>query len=113
MTVRGSTSIDRPLTVKDKDWCPREELNAIEIRQLIKIYSENKPKIMITHDCPTNVLNSFFNCKFATKTNQLFQLLHEIHKPDLWIFGHYNQSKNKTINNTKFIALNELDIILI
>jgi hypothetical protein len=34
-----------------------------------------------------------------------------IHKPDLWIFGHWHCDADEVIDGTRFICLNELSYV--
>lgn len=35
----------------------------------------------------------------------------EIHRPKVWVFGHYHIDKDFELNGTRFICLNELSTI--
>jgi Icc-related predicted phosphoesterase len=77
-------------------------------------YMMTKPKIMITHECPEAVAAILSNeMKFAdgSRTRQAFNSMWENWKPKLWIFGHWHQSFDKVILDTRFICLNELEFV--
>lgn len=113
MTVRGAHSKDKALRFENIDWWPNEELNYEQMQDVIDLYIANKPKIMITHDCPYEVRQSLFGINDKSITTNGLQAMFEAHQPELWIFGHHHSSKNEIINGTKFICLSELETITI
>lgn len=44
-------------------------------------------------------------------TVQAFDNMFEMHKPKLWIFGHWHHTLYKKISDTMFVCLGELDYI--
>ena len=100
MTVRGAYSVDKAYRTENVDWWANEELNYEEMQRAIDSYISNKPKIMITHDCPHEARQSLFG-------------ITENHQPELWVFGHHHKSKNEVINGTRFICLAELETMAI
>lgn len=113
MTVRGAYSIDKHLRTENLDWWANEELNYEEMQNAIDFYNLNKPKIMITHDCPQSIKESLFNIKDKSITSNGLQIMFESHQPDIWVFGHNHTSKNEVINGVRFICLKELETIII
>lgn len=94
-------------------WWKDEECSVREFNRMIEAYEENHPTIMFTHDCPTmaaNALDSHHSWdNFKTRT--AFDSMWEIHKPEMWIFGHHHMSKAMDIQGTRFICLDELAYI--
>lgn len=113
MTVRGAYSIDKAYRTENLDWWANEELNYEEMQQAIDFYNFNKPKIMITHDCPDYARRYLFGIRDKSITSNGLQVMFEIHQPDIWIFGHHHKSKNKVINGTRFICLAELETMVL
>lgn len=111
MTVRGAYSIDKEYRTEDVSWWKNEELNYQEFQEAIDFYSDKKPKIMITHECPQEIRRFLFNIEEKSITSNGLQSMFEIYQPDLWIFGHHHKKKCELINGTKFICLGELDTI--
>lgn len=109
MTVRGAYSIDRVYRTENVDWWANEELNYEEMQEAVDAYVLNKPRIMITHDCPQEVRQYMFYIHQKSLTTNGLQVMFEQHQPDLWLFGHHHKSKNEVINGTHFICLNELE----
>jgi predicted phosphodiesterase len=113
MTVRGAYSIDKAYRTENKDWWINEELNYEEMQNAIDFYSLNKPKIMITHDCPDYARRYLFGTRDKSITSNGLQQMFESHQPDIWVFGHHHRSKNETINGTRFICLAELQTMVL
>lgn len=120
MFVGGAWSIDRGNRVEGLDWWPDEELSYEELSKMIDIYELVKPRVMITHDCPSSVSYQLFvamgksmfgGVSFKTRTAEAFESMFSIHKPDLWVFGHWHNDVDAYIKNTRFICLDELSHI--
>lgn len=109
MTVRGAYSVDKAYRTENVDWWANEELNYEEMQRAIDSYIFNKPKIMITHDCPHEAREKLFGINEKSITTNGLQAMFENHQPELWVFGHHHKSKNEVINGTRFICLAELE----
>jgi hypothetical protein len=55
MFIGGGFSIDKPCLIEDFSWWPGEELSIAELKKLVALYARQKPRIMVTHDCPREV----------------------------------------------------------
>jgi predicted phosphodiesterase len=122
--VRGAPSIDALGRVKhfiltgQKSWWDQEEISKSLWDDIKAEYSAAKPKAMITHDCPREIVHMLSSPGFLQtlgwfayqefRTQRLLQELYEIHQPDIWFFGHYHKNFQKKYGNTKFVCLNEL-----
>jgi len=113
MTLRGALSIDKTNLTENIDWFENEELNYGEMQEAIDAYIQNKPRIMITHDCPVEIRKTLFNISDKTMTSNGLQAMFEEHQPEIWIFGHHHKSMDVVINKTRFICLDELETIII
>ena len=113
MTVRGALSIDKYKRIEGVDWWSNEELNYNEMQQAIDTFIYNKPKVMITHDCPLMVQSALFGITDKSITNNGLQAMFEEHQPDIWIFGHHHKSRTESIEGTKFICLAELETYIL
>lgn len=120
MYIGGAWSIDQDYRTEGVDWWRDEELSIAELDALIEVYEDVKPRVMITHDCPTSVAWEMFLSKglgignnelIKTRTGEALQAMFEIHQPEMHIFGHWHNTKEMTINGTRFICLGELDFI--
>lgn len=94
-------------------WWENEEIAEKEFEKILKLYETAKPKIVISHDCPSEIRNSIIGGgpPFRNRTSDgLLSTMFKVHSPELWIFGHYHESFDSTINGTRFVCLKELEI---
>lgn len=116
MYIGGAWSIDYQWRTRGYDLWDDEELSSQEFYDLLQVYDYVRPRVMVTHDCPLSVSEqlfintgkSFSGRQFKTRTGSAFESMFEIHKPKLWIFGHWHCDVDRVINGTRFICLNEL-----
>lgn len=116
MFIGGAWSIDYQRRTKGYDLWDDEELSYPALEHLISVYDTVRPRVMVTHDCPLSVSNklfiergkSFSGVQYKTRTGSAFETMFEIHKPELWIFGHWHCDTDEVIDGTRFICLNEL-----
>lgn len=108
-TIRGAKSIDKYLREDGKDWFPNEELTYRESLEAFDAYCKSKPRIVISHDCPSSIAEEFFGITEKTGTRQTLQAMFEEHQPNWWFFGHHHKSRDEVIGGTRFICLNELE----
>lgn len=117
MFIGGATSIDRAMRVINRSWWPDEELSPEALNLLVAVYRISKPRVMVTHECPNwvaeamgyNTFKYTFKYDDPSATRQAFQSMSEFHQPDIWIFGHWHRSFDKTLNGTRYICLAELE----
>lgn len=117
MYVGGALSVDRNLRREGYNYWEDEELSHEDFINYLYSYSTNKPNIMVTHDCPEQVvqhwLQAFNKVKYndPSYTRYAFDYYITVHKPKYWIFGHWHQAFMKELNGTIFICLGELNYI--
>jgi hypothetical protein len=123
MFVGGALSIDRPLRTEDYNWWHDEELSIADLRCMLSLYVEHKPRIMVTHDCPEEVAGILLSRvpvlgaskrDFPSRTRYAMQEMWSAHAPELWIFGHYHWGFDRILHGgrnagTRFICLAELE----
>ena len=123
MFVGGAISIDKDQRTEGYDWWPDEELSDPELKKLIAVYIERKPRIMVTHDCPEEVASIILTrfpilgtakLDLPSRTRLAFQEMWSAHPPELWIFGHYHVNFDHILSGgretrTQFICLAELE----
>ena len=126
--IRGAFSIDVKQRLKHeqiygvKSWWEQEQLNINIMASALKQYELVKPKIMVTHTCPTKVARLIGNPgalkafgfdpdTFGTNTQHLLQECFKYHQPDVWVYGHFHQNRTDIVNGTKFICLDELSFL--
>ncbi len=112
--VGGALSIDKHLRTEGQDWWPNEELSYAEFLKLAETYEATKPSVVVTHECPETVMTHVLSVKNKYKydipsiTRQFFDNLLYIHKPDLWIHGHWHFDHHTIFDGVEFIGLGEL-----
>jgi len=131
--VGGALSIDLVYRVADwvnnnrnpasRSWWANEQLSYQEMRDCEKKWKNKKPQIVFSHTCPSFIIKDYFNgnkganimdaygwgSDYNDMTSQFLDHLWSIHKPDLWVFGHFHKSWNQTIQGTEFRCLAELE----
>ena len=109
--VRGALSIDKHLRTEGKNWWRREQLTIAEGEAAIDLYIQEKPEIVLTHDCPFSivplVLTNDYK-KIPSLTNQLLQTMYELHQPKQWFFGHHHNNRFVETGHTIFRCVDEL-----
>lgn len=120
MFVGGAWSIDQGNRILGVSWWPDEELSDREFDVIVEKYLDEKPDIMITHDCPYDVAFTFFSrIRYIqrTRTSGWFEYMFEMHQPKAWFFGHWHEKHDKTIlkngNETRFICLDINETLII
>jgi hypothetical protein len=113
--IRGAYSIDKHGRKENIDWFRNEELTYTQCNNAFDLYCKIKPKIVISHDCPTFLRELLFDIPFneRTMTSELLDQMFDFNIPEKWYFGHHHQSITKIIKNCEFHCLNELETILI
>lgn len=111
MFVGGAYSIDKDYRREGYDWWPDEELSHQDMLRVLDIYTNVKPRIMVTHDGPECMLDFYLShhWRISTRTGQFFDRLFEIHQPEIWIHGHHHISFDREVKGTRFIVLAELE----
>jgi len=112
---------------RTKTWWANEQLSFQEMRDCEKKWKNKKPAVVFTHTCPSFIIKDYFNGNkgsnimdaygwgfdYNDMTSQFLDHLWSIHKPDLWIFGHFHKSWNQTIQGTEFRCLAELESFIL
>lgn len=122
--IRGEWSIDirqrvdTMLKGSQKCWWYEEELSPQDMEEALQEYKETKPDVVMSHGCPTSISELVGNPgvwkyfgweeKCVTNTQHLLEHMFNFHQPKLWLFGHYHRNWSTTVNNTKFMCVDEL-----
>lgn len=112
----GAYSIDQHQRIPGRDWWHDEELTIDEFYQMMDRYEDLKPSIVATHDCPSSIAdrimkNALHSHEKHSRTRQALDSMLYIHRPDVWIFGHWHVQRDIVIDGTRFICLPELGIL--
>lgn len=120
MFIGGGVSIDKMYRKEGYSWWADEEPSQEDLEKMILEYACNKPHTMVTHDCPESIALSIVNglllpayrkekLDFPSRCRSAFERMLAIHKPKLWIFGHWHKSIDSIIEGTRFVCLAELE----
>lgn len=122
----GAFSIDYMWRVPGKTWWNDEELSYTELESAISLYKAVRPEIMITHECPADIIpvllaglgGDYHAAKAScqeSRTSLALQAMLDEWQPRYWFFGHHHVSKDimLPVRNwpTYFQCLNELDAV--
>ena len=125
MFLGGAWSIDNPdappgwyKRTAGVDWWEGEECSAAELDTFLDVYATVKPRVMITHDCPTDASHEMFfrtglvkGLEYPNRTASALQRMWSLHQPEYWFFGHWHHTKHIKLGNTHFQCIGELDYI--
>ena len=111
MFIGGAYSIDKEWRTEGYDWWADEELSYDQLNCAIDLYEKTKPRVMITHECPESISAALFprRLNIGSSTRNAFDQMFALHKPELWIFGHWHMSRDEMIDGCRFICLAELE----
>lgn len=117
MYIGGALSIDRDWRTTGLDWWPDEELSYGDFYNLMDVYEKEKPEIVITHAIGTLIAHRTLSSVGRTfygipsVTENAFEEMRHIHKPKMWIFGHYHTPFDQVVDGTRFICIPPLEVI--
>jgi hypothetical protein len=104
--VSGAWSIDRAYRKEGLDWWPDEELNMKQMYDALEMYTQVKPDIVMTHECPTSISQVIHLDSITNRTGQLMDAMLREHQPQQWFFAHHHTSWHKKVGKTDFRCLN-------
>ena len=112
MFVGGAFSVDWHVRTQGLDWWADEECSIAEFNAIVDRYAAVQPRIMVTHDAPADAIRALFPgdpvFQPMSRTMQALNAMLELHRPDLWIFGHWHRSAGGVVDGTRFQCLGEL-----
>jgi len=115
MYMGGAWSIDYAYRTLGVNIWADEELSIEDLNLMIDVYERVKPEIMVTHDCPLSFSRDHIIAgrgpSFTTRTPSALDTMLEIHKPKVWVFGHWHKNLKKEVDETVFVCLDELNYI--
>ena len=102
---------------KKQVWWEDEEIAESEFPKILELFEKEKPRIVAAHDAPEFVKafivdgNIEDKRRFINRTSDgLMPELIKIHKPEIWIFGHYHTSVDCIIDDVRYVGLDELEV---
>jgi hypothetical protein len=124
--IAGGFSIDRKDRIPGVTWWEDEELSYTELQRVIEMFADSKPRIVVSHECPTVIKGIVLanagpigyatldnpkcenpKAKICSRTEAALQAMYEKWQPEQWIFGHYHCRLDHTIGKTRFIGLGD------
>jgi hypothetical protein len=112
MYIGGAWSIDHAWRMEGVDWWRDEEVSMSRFQEIIDLAIRAKPRVMVTHDCPTRIVPElFYQEPINTLTQNALERIREEIEPEYWVFGHWHKNVMQSIGGTTFICLAELSYI--
>lgn len=110
--VSGGYSADYMNRHLGVDLWEDEELPADVLLEVVALYADSKPRIVVSHECPTvvkgAVVGNIGKIEKASRTELALEAMHRTHQPELWIFGHHHAHVDTEAGGTRFVGLDEL-----
>lgn len=115
--IGGAKSIDAHYRTEGYNWWVNEELSYKEFLIVCDVYEKLKPSIIVAHEMPESL--TYIVCSKCNKTKyddssitrQFLDNMLEIHKPDLFIHGHWHVNHHTIHKGVEYIGLGELEHI--
>ena len=110
--IRGAYSIDQAMRTEGVSWWRNEQLTYAEMLEALDAYTEAKPDVVVTHDCPDFLYPEMgYLPEKLDKTPQFLTNVWEAHQPKQWFYGHHHRSSTRRFGRTEFICLDELEYL--
>lgn len=112
--VGGAYSIDKHYRTEGIDWWPDEELSYKELCDVLDTYEKVRPQVVVSHEAPDCMVNKlcsaggFRKLDIPSSTRKMFDNMLDIHRPELWVHGHWHVDYHVIAAGTEFIGLGEL-----
>ena len=107
--IRGAMSTDKTFRTEGETWWAYEELTDRHFEDALRLYSEFRPDVVISHDCPRQIRDHWFKFPFTeSRTTQVLTMMFNEHHPRHWAFGHHHHPRDEIFNSTHFICAGEL-----
>lgn len=109
--IRGALSVDKQWRIPGVSWWKQEQLSFKQMEECFKLYTQIKPNIVISHDCPKECLPYLHKelLGLNSATQQLLSACFNSHNPARWFFAHHHKNWQGRINNTNFRCLGEFE----
>jgi hypothetical protein len=111
----GAESTDRHLRTEGISWWRGEQMSFEQLYAVADAYDQAKAnvKVVVSHDAPEPVCHYLlgFQDMQPSRTKQALSGLLHMHRPKLWVFGHYHREFDETIDGTRFVCLPELEYL--
>lgn len=122
--LAGARSVDRFRRTENIDWWADEELSYGDLQRALDLYAEEKPRVVVSHDAPFSLqyeikiaavakhpgVAMYGEPKPYATTVAMDQML-EIHRPELWLFGHWHVPWMKEVDGTLFRCVDCFELV--
>ena len=111
--VRGAETpwFDRGRRMMGVDLFENEQLTYAELTKAFELYVQEKPEIVISHDCPSFLRYAEFDIRNTTTTSETLDAMFDAHKPKYWFFGHFHKPIQVNYSGCQFRCLGELESV--
>lgn len=106
--VGGASSVDKNLRTNGVDWWEDEEIPYSQWADILTDYERTKPSAVVSHDCPS-VVAPYRD--MSSLTVHGLDAMWEMHKPDLWVFGHHHHNVDIILGGCRFVCIASNDFI--
>ena len=105
----GGFSVDQHSRTEGVDWWRTEEMTISELNKHLDLYIQRRPRVVVSHECPSSVVQKVISDRSwysgDSRTAQALGAMYDFHQPELWVFGHWHQSVDVKIGNTRFVCV--------
>jgi hypothetical protein len=127
--VRGARSGDKQELVRRgrelgrKLWFEEEELSEAQLAEALDAFVECRPRIVLSHASPSRItkfVHEYIRLRDPyqlarnsepSPTTEMFERMLEIHRPELWCFGHHHHDWHYREEGTDFRCVGELSYL--
>jgi hypothetical protein len=106
MFIGGAWSSDQYRRTEGKNWWRDEECSYADFQKFLDLYEAEKPDLMVTHDCPSDFAKLYLlgahKPPYPSVTGNALMVMHNIHQPKNWVFGHWHSDICQEHNGTVF-----------
>ncbi len=103
--VSGADSIDKAYRVEGISWWPDEELTYQQSGDCLDKWKKSKVDTLVAHDLPQSFAEGYKLIYDKTLTRNLLQMMIEVRKPKLFIYGHHHKKNRLVFNDIQVVGL--------
>ena len=112
--IRGAMTTDKYRRHDGISFWQYEELTYQDCLKAIDLYIQEKPDMVVSHDCPMQVRSLH---KMAQRphgvTVPVLTQMYEAHQPNYWCYGHHHMNWKDKVGDTAFTCIAPLERVII